>query len=125
MHPLLTVTCKHNELIIIRKVVNSHVGVSGNDLLLRRKVGALLELEITDGTGEGEVAIDTTEIDKAAGGANSCLLTCLKVSMLRNSKIENPRRTLVLRLVVKGERLRSALNTKDSSGVTSVALAGQ
>lgn len=84
MKRLLTVTCKHNELVILRKVVDSHVGVSSNDLLLGRKVGALLEFEITDGTGKGEVAVDTTEIDEAAGGANSCLLTYFRVSMFKS-----------------------------------------
>jgi hypothetical protein len=33
------------------------------------------------------------------------------------------RRTLVLRLVVEGEGLRSTLDTENSSGVTSVTLA--
>jgi hypothetical protein len=81
LRQLLTVTSKHNELIVVGKVVNSHIGVSGNDLLLRRQVGALLELEVTDSTGKGEVAVDTTKIDKAAGGANSCLLAYSSVSM--------------------------------------------
>lgn len=68
--------------------MDSHIGISGNDLLLRRQVGALLELEIADGTGKGEVAVDTTKVDEAAGGANSCLLAYFGVSMFEDSRSE-------------------------------------
>jgi hypothetical protein len=73
---LLTVTGKHNKLVVVGKVVNSHVGVGSDNLLLRREIGALLVLKVTDGTGEGEVAVDTTKVDEATSGANSGLLTC-------------------------------------------------
>lgn len=85
----LTVTGKHNKLVIIRQVVNSHVGVGGNDLLLRREVGALLEFEVTDGTRQGEVAVDTTKVDEATGGANSSLLTYSNVSRVGNTELDN------------------------------------
>lgn len=52
------------------------IGVGGNDLLLGRKLGALLELEISDGAGQGEVAVNTAKVDKSAGGRDSCLLAC-------------------------------------------------
>jgi hypothetical protein len=76
----LTVTSKHNKLVIVRQVVNSDIGVGSNDLLLRREVGALLELKVTDGTRQGEVAVDTTKVDEATSGANSSLLTYVNVS---------------------------------------------
>lgn len=55
--------------------MNNDVGVCGNDLLLGSKLCALLEFEITNGSREGQVAIDTSEIDETAGSGNSCLLT--------------------------------------------------
>ena len=89
MHGLLTVTGKHNKLVVVGKVVDSHIGVGGDNLLLRREIGALLELKVTDGTGQGEVAVDATKVDKATSGANSCLLACLRVSKVRNRGAEN------------------------------------
>ena len=86
---LLTVTGKHNKLVVVGKVVDSHIGVGGDDLLLRRKIGALLELKVTDGTGQGEVAVDATKVDEATSGANSCLLACSGVSKVRNKESEN------------------------------------
>jgi hypothetical protein len=77
---LLTVTGEHNKFVVVGKVVDSHVGVGGDNLLLWRKIGALLELKVTDGTREGEVAVDTTKVDKATSGANSGLLTYSRVS---------------------------------------------
>ena len=85
---LLTVTGKHNKLVIVGKVVNSHVGVGGDNLLLRREIGALLELKVTDGTRQGEVAVDATKVDKASSSANSCLLTYSGVSKIRDEEPE-------------------------------------
>lgn len=79
----LTVTCEHNKLVIIRKVVDGHIGEGGDDLLLRRQVGALLELEIANSTGQGEVAVHTAKVDEATGCADSCLFTYYDVSGLR------------------------------------------
>jgi hypothetical protein len=56
--------------------VNGHIGVCGNDLLFGGKLGALLKFEITDSAGQGEVAIDATEIDEATSGADTSLLAC-------------------------------------------------
>jgi hypothetical protein len=46
----------------------------GNDLLLWWKFGGLLEFEVANGSGECQVAIDTTKIDKASCGSDSCPL---------------------------------------------------
>jgi hypothetical protein len=80
VYMLLTVTGEHNKFVIVREVVDSHVGVGGDNLLLWGKIGALLELKVTDGTGKGEVAVDTTKVDKTTSGANSGLLTYSEVS---------------------------------------------
>lgn len=75
---LLTVTGDHQELIVVRQVVYVHVGVCGDDLLLGSELCALLELEIADSSGQGEVAVDTTEVDETAGGGDSRLLAYTK-----------------------------------------------
>lgn len=45
-----TVTCNNEELVVGSDVVDNDIGEGGNDLLLRRKVGALLEFEIANGS---------------------------------------------------------------------------
>lgn len=54
--------------------MHSDIWVCGNDLLLRGKLGALLEFEVTNGTRQGEVAIDTAKVDEATGGTDTSLL---------------------------------------------------
>lgn len=58
--------------------MNSNIWEGGDDLLLRRKVGALLELEITNGTGKGEVAVDTAEVNETTSGTYPGFLACYK-----------------------------------------------
>jgi hypothetical protein len=53
--------------------MHNYIRVGSYDLLLRCKLGTLLELEVANGTGESKVAIDPTEIDKATSGSNSSL----------------------------------------------------
>ena len=77
--------------------MNGHVRVGGDDLLLRGQIGALLEFEVANGTGEGEVAVDTTKVDEATCSANASLLA------------------LILGLVIEGERLSAALDAEDRS----------
>jgi hypothetical protein len=54
--------------------MNHNIGVCCNNLLLWGQLGTLLEFEVSNSTGEGEVAIHPTEIDETAGGSDSCLL---------------------------------------------------
>lgn len=54
--------------------MNSHIGVRGDDLLFGRELRALLEFKVTDSTGQGKVAIDTTEVDEAASSGDTSLL---------------------------------------------------
>lgn len=69
-----TVTGNHQELIVVGKVMHHDVGVGGHDLLLRSKLGALLELEVADGSGESEVAVDPSKVDETTSGGDSRLL---------------------------------------------------
>lgn len=69
-----TITGDDKEFVVIAQVVNSHVGESGDNLLLRGQFGALLELEVTNGSRESKVSVDTAKVDKAAGGTNTSLL---------------------------------------------------
>lgn len=45
-----------------------------DDLALRRQLCALLEFEVTNGTRQRKVAIDSTKIYEASGGLDSCFL---------------------------------------------------
>lgn len=101
---LHTVACNDEELVVFAKFVLRHVGERSDNLLLRGKIGALLELEIANGSAEGKVAIHATKVNESTRSADACLLA------------------LILRLVVKRERLRTALYAEDGSRVTSVAL---
>lgn len=69
-----TITGNHQELVIVGKVMYHDVGVGGHNLLLRSKLGALLELEVADGSGESEVAVDSSEVDEATSRGDSRLL---------------------------------------------------
>jgi hypothetical protein len=45
-------------------------------LCFGRKFGALLELEITNSSREGKVAVHSSEVDEASSGCNPILLGC-------------------------------------------------
>lgn len=70
----LTVTCDDQEFIIICQIMAHHIGESCYYLLLRRKLGALLELKIPYRSGESQVTVDTAKIDKTTGCGNTSLL---------------------------------------------------
>lgn len=57
--------------------MNGHIGVCSDNLLFGRELRALLEFKVTDSTGQGKVAIDTTEVDEAASSGDTSLLACL------------------------------------------------
>jgi hypothetical protein len=71
-----TVTCNNKELVVGSDFVDLNVGEGSDNLLLRREVGALLELEVTYRAGEGEVAVDTAKVNEAAGSLDTGLLGC-------------------------------------------------
>ena len=70
----LTVTGYDKEFIVITKLMNCHIRISGHDLLFGRKLGAFLELEITNSSRQGQVSVHTAEIDKATCGTDTSLL---------------------------------------------------
>jgi hypothetical protein len=69
-----TVTSNNKELIVLSHLVNGHIRESGDDLLLRREICALLELKVTDSSAECEVAVHAAKVDKATCCANTSLL---------------------------------------------------
>jgi uncharacterized protein YwbE len=71
-----TVARNNKELIVICQLVHCHIGVGSHNLLLGGELGALLELKVTDGTGQSEVTVDTAEVDEATRGTNASLLAC-------------------------------------------------
>ena len=95
--PQPTIAGNNQELIVLAKLVDGHVGERSDDLLLRREVCALLELKVTNSSAEREVAVHTTKVDEATCSANASLLA------------------LILGLVVEGERLSAALDAEDRS----------
>jgi hypothetical protein len=133
---MFTVTGKDKELIVVGQVVYHNVWVCRDDLLLWRKVGALLELKVTNGSGKRQVAVHSAEIDKAAGRCDSCLFaygSALATSTWPGDPAKREkfdvaysaawvRHTLVLWFMVKGQRLRAALDAQNASRVASVGL---
>lgn len=75
----LTIACDYQELVVFGDVVLVYVREAGDDLLFWRQLGALLELEVANSAREGKVAVDTTKVDEATGGANSSLLALEKL----------------------------------------------
>jgi len=55
--------------------VCDHIRECSNNLLLGSEVGTLLELEVADGTRQGQVAVDSAEIDEPTGSTDSGLFT--------------------------------------------------
>lgn len=71
-----TIASNDEELILLGDVVLLDVGEGGDDLVLGRKVGALLELKVTDGARQGKVAIDAAKVDEATGSGDAVLFGC-------------------------------------------------
>jgi hypothetical protein len=68
-----TVTSNNEEFVVAVDLVYLDIGECSDDLLLRGKIGALLELEVTYRAGQGEVAVDTAKIDEASCGLDTGL----------------------------------------------------
>ena len=69
-----TVACNNKELVLGGDLVDLDVGEGSDNLLLRRQIGALLELKVTYRAGQGEVAVDAAKVDEAAGRLDAGLL---------------------------------------------------
>lgn len=68
-----TVAGNNEEFVILVDIVYFDVGERCDYLLLRRKIGALLELEIAYRTRQSKVTVDSAEVDKAASSLDTCL----------------------------------------------------
>lgn len=73
---MVTIASYDKKFVIFGNVVNRNVRESSDDLLLRWKVGTLLELKVTDGAGKRKVAVDTAKVDETASGAYPRLFPC-------------------------------------------------
>ena len=69
----LTVASNNEELVVVAHLVNHNIGVGRDNLLLGRQLGALLELEIANGSRQGQVSVHAAKVDEATGGCNPCL----------------------------------------------------
>ena len=83
---LLTVAGYHEKLVVVGQVVDHDIWVRSNDLLLRGKLGALLEFEITDGAGQRKVPVDTAKVDETTRSGDPGLLTYRQP---RNNRLVN------------------------------------
>ena len=63
--------------------MHRHVRERSHYLLFGRQLGTFLELKVTNGTGQGQVAIDTSEVDEATGGADTGFLACGEKDLAR------------------------------------------
>lgn len=70
-----TITSNDDEFIVVGELVHSYIWESCDDLLLWRQVCTFLELEITNGSGECKVSIDTAEVDESTSCSNARLLS--------------------------------------------------
>ncbi len=77
---VLTITSDDEELIVLGDIVSDNIWVRCHNLLLRGKIGTFLEFEVTNGTRQCQVAIDSAEVDESAGSTDSGFLALEGVS---------------------------------------------
>jgi len=125
----LTVAGNNQELVIVTLFVDHDIGVGRDNLLLGCQLGALLELKVSDRSRQGQVSVHTAKVDEATGSCNSRLLACNPT--LRSAKQAlglnqegGGWRTFVLRLVVKRQGFRPALDAQHASRVAGICLGG-
>ena len=100
----LTIAGNDKELVVVRMFVHGHLRKCSDNLLFRRQVCALLELEIANSSAERKIAVDSAKVDEAASRTYTRLLA------------------FILRLVIEGERFRTAFYAEDRSRVSRIAL---
>lgn len=69
-----TITSNDDEFIVVGELVHSHVREGCDNLLLRRKICTLLELEVTNGSRESEVSVNTAKVDESTSRSDTRLL---------------------------------------------------
>ena len=80
-----TIASNDKELVIIGDVVGYDVGVCSDNLLFWRKLCALFELKVTNGTRQSKVAIDSAKIYEASSCAYPRLLSYYSLAMVKRS----------------------------------------
>ncbi len=71
----LTIAGNDEELVVLAHLVDDDIGIGRDNLLLGGELGALLELEVSDGSREGQVSVDAAKVDKATSSRDSRLFT--------------------------------------------------
>ena len=85
-----TVTSNDHELVIIRKLMHSHVRESRNDLLLGREICAFLEFKVTNRTRKCKISVDTTKVDESTSCSDARLFRYyMSVSRLSQSSLRD------------------------------------
>lgn len=69
-----TVTSDDQKFVLVRELVYANVRESSDNLAFWRQVGTFFELKISDGAGQRQVAIYSTEVDKTTSGGDTVLL---------------------------------------------------
>lgn len=83
-----TIACNYQKLIIIAEFMDSHVGVSGHNLLFRRQFGTSLEFEVAKGPRQGQVTVDTAKVDETTCSADTSLLAYSSNPRIRIKKLK-------------------------------------
>lgn len=65
------VTSENQKFVLLSQLVFINIGECCDNLVLGRELSTLLEFEITDGTRQSQVAIDTTKVDETTSGSDS------------------------------------------------------
>lgn len=68
-----SITCKHNEFIVLRSLPLHSIGHTGDCLLAWAQAGLVFVLEITKCSAESKIAIDSRHRDEVVGSLNSSL----------------------------------------------------
>lgn len=55
--------------------MDGDIGIGSDNLLFGRQLSTLLEFEVTNGSRECEIAIDSSKVNEAAGSGDTSLLS--------------------------------------------------
>lgn len=68
--------------------MDSHIGVSGHDLLFRGQFGTPFEFKVAEGPRQGQIAVDTAEVDETTCSADTSLLAYSSNPRIRIKKLK-------------------------------------
>ena len=72
----LTIARNDKKLVVLRNFMSCHIGIGRDNLLFWGQVGALLELEIAQRAGQGQVSVDSAKVNKSTSCTNARLFAC-------------------------------------------------